>query len=173
MKKEKLTAFDKYLLEKNKSEDILYATKDSKGVEDNTQVSQDYITYIENQLRRTSPSEQKVLTEEEFLSTRSKRVQKVKATKSTVESQEETVSNGKSSAIQFKKSGKILLIGYVIIMLALALIVIVKTTMGDHVTNADAAGADSENQIARIQTMVEEDDSESENWFDRICDSLN
>ena len=170
MKNENLTAYDKFLMSKQSANNVVDTISEDRN-ESSGNLSNAYAEYLEAQLRRTTPSGEKVLTEEEFFNTdvTTKKSRKFR-TKITT-SEEETVAYGKTSAVQFKKSGKLFFACYVIIMIALALIVIVKTTVGDSY-NANAAD-DTTASVEKIQTMQDEESSENDNWFDKMCDSLN
>lgn len=173
MNNDKLTAFDNFIIGKNK---YVPQVQNDEKVCDNaetTNFSASYAQYLKDQLRRTQPSEERVLTQEEFEvmddeETRKNRMWKALGGKGRVraESDGTAVKN-----VQFKKFGKILLCAYVIIMLCLALIVIVKTTVGDKIENADASVIPPKT-ASHIETMQEEEEEKEENWFDNLCDSL-
>ncbi len=169
MKNENLTAYDKFLMSKQTATNAAVTISEERN-ESGYNLSNAYAEYLEAQLRRTTPSGEKVLTEEEFFNT-GVNTKKSKKLRSKVTTEEETVTYGKTSAVQFKKSGKLFFACYVIIMIALALIVIVKTTVGDSY-NADAAD-DTTASVEKIQTMQDEESPENDNWFDKMCDSLN
>lgn len=167
MEKERLTAFDKFILEQKEQNDL----KPDKNVVEQ-EMPDSYRLYLEQQLRRVEPSDTKVLTMDEFLGGSVIAPQKgnehVFSDKNDEEKPHSILRN-----IKFKKSGKILLGVYVIIMLALALIVIVKTTTGGPDASADAADTVmTEDDKPHIEKMVAEKSEESDDWFDRFCDSL-
>lgn len=171
MKKNNLTPFDEFMICKNKDVSDFNEKEETKTVYEETneierKLSPKYKKYLRNQLRRTTPSNEKVMTPEEF-SVHSVRNGNVFKQESETTSEKEV----SAKSLHFRKFGKILLCGYVIIMLALALIVIVKTTTVDNMTPADASDAyvDNSNKIERMQ---DEEAQENDDWFDSFCDSL-
>lgn len=163
MNDEYLTAFDRYMLSKKVNgnqfdthEEI--NEKEKETSRRNNRMSDEYVAYVQQQLRRTGPSDSHVMTEEEFLNSN--------ASTATVKAAREKRNN-----VQFKKFGKYLLIGYVIIMLALALIVIVKTTTSNN-HYADAAQIEESDTHSQIVKMPDEQEECEDNWFDKLCDSL-
>ena len=150
MAERELTNYDKYLLKKmeaKKADDFF--SEDNSG----------YSNYIISQLRRTTPSDSKVMTKEEYL--RSENVSSSVGTGKVAQAKNGT---------NLKKMGFAFLILYVIIVLALALIVMVNAKRGVVIPGADASAIDGD----VIQVMpLEEAETESHDWFDEICDSLN
>ncbi len=162
----KLTNYDKYMLEKknNSVAPLNYA--------DNSSTSNEYDDYLINELRRTTPSDKKVMAEEEFYRMKN-----------------ESISYGYTAAVakaekeprfRLKKGGKIFLVVYVILMIALASILIVTNTTRDVSFdgisfNQSAGAADKEEGSAdTVKAMTIEEEFEGEtNWFDELCDSLN
>lgn len=173
MNNNKLTAYDSFIINKRKR-DIPTITSYEKDSDFNDCNS--YADYIENQLRRTSPSSEKVLTEEEFEEKYFNRINNVKPSENDelVDNYEINEESAETSAnpIHFKKFGKLFLVTYVIIMLALALIVLVKTTIGDNHNSARADSSKSEEQTDVMEIMEDEESQENDNWFDKLCDSL-
>lgn len=153
MESRKLTNYDLFLLKKQeemKNADL--------GVKTENPAYEDYLI---RELRRTSPSSRKVMTEDEFNHTESD-VRPVRQKGSSLA----RVKN----ASNVKKMGLAFLIMYVIIVLALALIVLVHTKSNNIIPGADASAIEE----GSIQTMpLEEEEPESENWFDQLCDTLN
>jgi len=161
-----LTNYDKYMLEKRQR-----VAAEATQTEVNGSVSNEYDDYLINELRRTAPSDRKVMSEAEFY-----------------ESRKETVSGTKAVAVKkesehrfhLRKSGKIFLIIYVILMVALASILIVSNTARDATfegisfnQSAGAASADENSENTVRPMTVEEETTDETNWFDRLCDSLN
>ncbi len=174
MNNNKLTAYDNFIINKRKR-DIPMITSDEENRDFNC-CNNSYADYIESQLRRTSPSSEKVLTKEEF---EEKYINKnnnidVLSNEEPVENYEtnEETSSASESSIHFKKFGKLFLVAYVIIMLALALIVLVKTTVGDNYNSARADSLSVEENSNVLETMEDEESEENDNWFDKLCDSL-
>lgn len=163
-----LTNYDKYVLSRKKSD---------VASEKNTFIgsgSNDYESYLINELRRTTPSANKVLREDEFYNAR-RNCNNV----AVVETKEQEKNN---TRFKIRKGGKIFLIIYVILMLALASILIVSNTtsnsaMLDGISfnqSAGAASSDESDSAASVRPMtVEDDTTEETNWFDKLCDSLN
>ena len=143
-----LTNYDLFLLKK------MEEAESAKVSEENPA----YADYLIRELRRTTPSESKVMTEEEF--NRSENVAR------PVRAAAKSVNKGAN----FKKLGLVFLILYVIIVLALALIVMVHAGKSNVIPGADASAIEE----GTIQTMpLEEKEQTSGNWFDEICDALN
>ncbi len=173
MNNEKLTAFDNFIIGKNKY--VPQVENEEKVCEnaEKANFSASYTQYLKEQLRRTQPSEERVLTQEEFEviddeETRKNRMWKALGGKGGVKAEHDGTT---TKNVQFKKFGKFLLCAYVIIMLCLALIVIVKTTVGDKIENADASEV-PHNAASHIERMEDEEEEKEENWFDNLCDSL-
>ena len=164
----KLTNYDKYVLAKKNSNKCA-----SDFCEVNGNVGNEYDEYLLNELRRTTPSTQRVLREDEYYEMKRSGNSSVLATGDVKE---------KNSRFRLRKGGKILLTIYVILMLALALILIVSNTARDTsyegISFNQSAGAassedsDSDKKTVRAMTL-EEDSGEETNWFDKLCDSLN
>ena len=166
MEKEKMTAYDKFVLAQKRM--IVEEIDTNKTVEQ--EMPDEYRLYLEQQLRRSEPSSTKVLTMDEFFG--GCNTHKDEAYQALSREEHETKSHSILRNIKFKKSGKILLGLYVIIMLALALIVIVKTTTSGPSVSADAANS-SITESSKIEKMVEDEEpAENDDWFDKLCDSL-
>ncbi len=146
-----LTSYDKFILQKMERE------KEQPVAENSP-----YAEYLIHELKRTTPSDRKVMTETEF-NEESRRSERVRPSRSGVAAK---VKNGAN----IKKMGLIFLVFYVIIVIALALIVLVNANVNTAIPGADASAVDED----AIQAMpAEETESESGNWFDEFCDSLN
>lgn len=81
---------------------------------------------------------------------------------------------------EFNKGGKIFIAVYVIIVLVVALVLIVSTTSMSSPANtvnkgasADTTGGSVSSSQETVQAMTLEDEECGDNWFDRLCDSLN
>lgn len=171
MNNERLTAYDNFIISKNK---FIPQTNvsDRMDTEDAETFSPSYAKYLKEQLRRTSPSEEKVMTQEEFESRDEDAERKSRMWKALGGKPETAPARSAAGNVQFKKFGKILLCAYVIIMLCLALIVIVKTTAGDNTDTAGASEAPATVNSSGIEMMEDEESEENGNWFDNLCDSL-
>ncbi len=153
MENRKLTNYDLFLLKKQ--EEMRNAELGAKAE------NPAYEDYLIRELRRTSPSASKVMTEDEFNHSESD-VRPVRQKGGTLA----RVKN----ASNVKKMGLAFLILYVIIVLALALIVLVHTKSNGVIPGADASAIEE----GSIQTMpLDDQEAESENWFDELCDTLN
>lgn len=168
MEKERLTAYDKFILQQKQK----VAEVKEETTEQYEEMPGEYKLYLEQQLRRVEPSDAKVMTMDEFFGGTDEK--KEEMFKMLSGEKTENKSNSILRNIKFKKSGRILLGLYVIIMLALALIVIVKTTTAGPDVSADAAEKLSESEkLSQIERMdVEDETTDDDNWFDRFCDSL-
>ncbi len=164
-----LTNYDKYVLARKNSDH----TNSDKNA-DNGSSGNDYEDYLINELRRTTPSRNKVMREDEYYET--KRGGGIAAATYS------PVKEEKHSRFKLRKGGKIILIVYVILMIALASILIVsnttaKSNMFDGISFNQSAGATSDDNAADGTTVramtVEDEKSEETNWFDKLCDSLN
>lgn len=169
MKKDNLTPYDKFVMNKKNTNTDFHGEKNAPETEKKKtpKFSSAYSRYIEKQIRRTEPSDEKVMTQEEFARQNEKGFLIRKNAAAVIT--EENNSTGKN--VRFKKFGKVMLFGYVIIMIALALVVVVKTTTVDNSTSADASDAYVDNG-SKIERMQDEEPGESGNWFDSLCDSL-
>lgn len=155
-----MTNFDKYLLEKRNAErkntpesDLFFA---GNGVRD------EYEKYLIKELRRTVPSENRVMSREEFYCRKDKPA---------------VMAARKPSTLKFRRGGIILLVVYVIFLMALASILIVNST-SESMPAEKIAGAVSKTEMSQasgfIEPMsVEEEKTEETALFDRLCDSLN
>ncbi len=153
MENKKLTNYDLFLLKKQ--EEMKNAELGAKAE------NPAYEDYLIRELRRTSPSDRKVMTEDEF-----------NHSENNVRSLRQkggSLARVKNSS-NVKKMGFAFLAMYVIIVLALALIVLVHTKSSNVIPGADASAIEE----GSIQTMpLDEEEPESENWFDQLCDRLN
>ena len=170
MKQNDLTPYDEFMICKNKDVSEFSAKEDYVREQEITarepKLSPAYKKYLKKQLRRTKPSDEKVMTQEEFAD-RSVRMVRI----SQEERDTHTEGEVATKSVRFKKFGKFMLCGYVIIMLALTLIVVVKTTTVDNTTSADASDAYVDS-ASKIEKMQDEESEENDNWFDSLCDSL-
>lgn len=164
----KLTNYDKYVLAGKKSDH----TNSEKNT-DNRSVDNDYTSYLINELRRTTPSRNKLMREEEYYETKGGTYNAAVAYA--------PVKEEKNNRFKLRKGGKIILIVYVILMIAIASILIVsnttaKSNRADGISFNQSAGAassdDADGTTVRAMT-VEDETSEETNWFDKLCDSLN
>lgn len=165
-----LTNYDKYVLARKNSD----RTNSDKNA-NNGSIDNDYENYLINELRRTTPSRNKVMREEEFY--------EMKRGNGGVTVAYAPEKEEKNSRFKLRKGGKIILIVYVILMIALASILIVsnttaKSNMFDGISFNQSAGAASSDDNAADGTTVkamtvEDEKSEETNWFDKLCDSLN
>ena len=148
MSKKKLTNYDLFILKKQEEQQMNQHDSENPA----------YADYLVRELKRTTPSDRKVMTEEEF--NRSENVTRPIA---------RATSNVAKKGEAFKKLGLLFLVFYVIIVLALALIVMV------HAGNSDVIpGAAASDATGGIQTMPLEDEQvDTGDWFDAICDALN
>ena len=171
---EELTSYDKYILSKKNAlkedavipsfnQEINVKNRKQKSSEVNEREYSDYDKYLFAQLNRKGPSTERVLTKEEFYSNVNKEQTKSK-------------SFGKLfNNVTFKKGGKIILAFYVIIMVVLASILIVANTSDIYtsdIANATETGV-VENKGAVKSMTIEDNDSEQDNWIDRLCDAIN
>lgn len=161
MKKEKLTAYDNFVI--NKSKFDLFADNSEEKCNSDIKVSE----LTDNYLINAEPSKDEMMLFSENSKDDGLNVQTDNIAMGEAKSDVKTYDN-----VHFKKFGKIFLCIYVIIMLALALIVLVKTTIIDNVTNADAAPPIQDNEENYIEVMDDEESKENDNWFDNLCDSL-
>ncbi len=151
MENRKLTNYDLFLLKKQ---------EEAKNAASGASVCNSaYEDYLIRELRRTAPSTNKVMTEDEF-----NRTEKPARSHQGVAARAKNPSN-------VKKMGLIFLVMYVIIVLALALIVLVNTKGDAIIPGADASAV--EEGTIQVMPLDEEQEPESENWFDSLCDSLN
>lgn len=182
--KEELTSYDKYVLSKRnahvenasafpyieqekpirKEKDVFFEEFQPKKIEEEKRKFNDYDKYLFSQLNRTGPSNEKILTENEFYSSSVEKKHKKQKESSKV-----------FNNVTFKKGGKIILALYVIIMVTLASILIVANT--SDTLKHDFANA-TQNSVVESKAIVtsmtiEENNSEQDNWFDRLCDAMN
>ncbi|HOO22336.1 MAG TPA: hypothetical protein PKY53_01495 [Clostridia bacterium] len=172
-----LTAYDKYVLSKKNAqveEPVYSANKVNAFVPVNDfavcekpiveksakRKLSEYDKYLYEQLSRTTPGE-RVMTEDEFYS---------------CERQEKPGKTMRKlfNNVTFKKGGKLILAVYVIIVIALASILIVANTtdtLSSDFASATVTGTENKG-IVRSMT-IEENESEQDNWFDRLCDAIN
>jgi hypothetical protein len=181
--KEELTSYDKYVLSKRnpqvesaafpyieqerpteKAKDLFFEEFPNNNIEEEKRKFNEYDKYLFSQLNRTGPTSEKVLTENEFYGSSVEKKQK----------KEKTIGKVLNN-VTFKKGGKIILAFYVIIMIALASILIVANTSGTLKHNFANATLNSlvENKAIVTSMTIEENDSEQDNWFDRLCDAMN
>ena len=159
MKKEKLTAYDNFII--NKSKYDLFANDYEESNNSNIKISEFANKFlIDAEPSNDEISSEKINEENEIDIEIDKNSAKRSITDTRV-----------YDNTHFKKFGKIFLCIYVIIMLALALIVLVKTTITDNVTNADAA-TPIQNDEDSIEVMEDEEHTDNDDWFDNLCDSL-
>lgn len=182
--KEELTSYDRYILNKRnglekapsfstvrsqnvvqKQQQVPFEIRASR-VEDISAKRKldDYDKYLFEQLQRTEPSAERVLTKDEFYGSNVEKGQDKK-----------NVFSKMFNNVTFKKGGKIILIFYVIIMIALASILIVANTTDTYGANfANATQDRASENIGVVGSMtIEEKDFEQDNWFDRLCDAIN
>lgn len=167
--REELTSYDKFMLDKReKMSEKVFCNEDKKPSAKCSEFNvkrkyDDYDNYLFNQLSRTAPSEERILTKEEFYN--SGNANKKRMTKSAVK---------RLDNVKFKKGGKLIFILYVIIVVALASILIVANTTGiANFENANAA-TNTNNEKGIVSSMtINEENSENDNWFDRMCDAIN
>lgn len=122
-----------------------------------------YDKYMFKELSRTAPTEGKVMTREEFYSS------------SVAKPHIKAKLFGKMfNNVNFKKGGKLILILYVIIVIALASILIVANTT-DIASNESANATVNTTQAEKslVSSMTIEEETEESNWFDRLCDAMN
>ena len=155
MESKKLTNYDLFLLKKQEE-----ARSGLSG--DNRPENSAYADYLIRELRRTSPSDRRVMTEDEF--NREEKDVRPVATRQGVLARAKNPNN-------VKKMGFAFLIMYVIIVLALALIVLVHTKSDSLIPGADASAV--EEGTVQAMPLEEEADAESGDWFDSFCDALN
>lgn len=176
MDNSRLTNFDKYLLAARKK-----ISEEPEVIETNVKSSSgnEYEQYLRSIINGEVSCGSHVMKQEEFYGNVEKNTVKKERTLLSYESYEPVAKPKKTSALQFKKNGKILLIIYVILMLALASILIVTNTTGLPSDNHFTASAESDKlassaETGSIRSMTISEESSSENgWFDRLCDSLN
>ena len=173
MNKDKLTAYDNFIISKNKSVPELDEIDCIFDAEEETpKFTASYAKYLKEQLRRTQPSDEKVLTQEEFECRDTEEDKKTKMWNALCGQSKTSAVQNNSKTVQFKKFGKILLCAYVIIMLCLALIVVVKTTTGNNFESAGAAEKPDNMESSKIELMQDEETEDNGDWFDNLCDSL-
>ena len=176
MEDSRLTNFDKYLLAARKkiSEEPEVVKTEVKSSDCN-----EYENYLRSIINGEVSCGSHVMRQEEFYGNLCKTPVKEKKSYPLYYEYRPVVKAKKTSAVQFKKNGKILLIIYVILMLALASILIVTNTTGLPSDNRFTASAESDklasaSETGSIRSMTISEESSSENgWFDRLCDSLN
>lgn len=176
MDNSRLTNFDKYLLAARKK-----ISEEPEVIDTNVKSSSgnEYEQYLRSIINGEVSCGSHVMKQEEFYGNVEKNTVKKERTLLSYESYESVAKPKKTSALQFKKNGKILLIIYVILMLALASILIVTNTTGLPSDNHFTASAESDKlassaETGSIRSMTISEESSSENgWFDRLCDSLN
>jgi uncharacterized short protein YbdD (DUF466 family) len=138
--------------------------KSPKKIKEQNKTENAYDEYLFNELSRTEPTGNRVMTSEEFYSTNySNRQKSTNSTKNAINN------------LKFKKGGKIILAFYVIIMVALASILIVANTTdiaANENANATINSVEAPTSIVSSMTISEEE-SEGNNWFDRMCDAMN
>ncbi len=79
----------------------------------------------------------------------------------------------KESGKKLSKVGKIFILVYVIITISLASTLLWVNTDGRTVFDANASAEPVYEQTDNIAPLVQNKEQESNNWFDRLCDSLN
>lgn len=144
-----------------------------------------YKDYLLNQLSRREP--QKILTEDEFYG----KVQSASAEQAPVNQiaymeTAPTVKKKNNSILdkiikkvygnaEIKKSGKVFMALYVIIVVAVALTLIVTTAAFPQGAdlNLNVSASTEITSKETVQPMVIEEEEAESNWFDRLCDSLN
>lgn len=191
-----LTNYDIFMMNKNKkkAESKLFGRQNEKPVDISyesykNKVSQDiarnddYKTYLMQQLERSSPD--KILTEEEFYSQKinsrkRKKEQKMKNIKNEriVEKTDNSVASGLLKKffgnVRFRKGSKIFIAFYVLIVIAVASILIVTNTASPSSTETVGAVSGEVQASEEVQPMTfKEGEEENQNWFDKLCDSLN
>ena len=166
MKKKNLTSFDKFMLNKNANSTITEISYQTE--QDDLFINPDYAAYLQDRLRNGGQRTGKVLTEEEYLTSKENGVNFVEMAPQSSAACVEQESNKN----KFKKTGKLFLAIYIALMLALAVVVIVKTTIKND-SFADAAAIDSDyEETMQVEAMEEEETEEESNWFDNLCDNL-
>lgn len=144
--------------------------------------NEDYRDYLRGQLERRTP--ERILTEDEFCQSSNRRdfsydtqaytpISKVQKSKSRP-SRMSKLFKKIFGDIELKKSGKIFIAFYVLIVIAVAsILIVVNSTSFSKISIADAT-SDTVNGIESVQPMViEEKNAENQDWFDKLCDSLN
>ena len=200
MNYDNLTNYDKYVLSQNNYRSArVFADSmaDEYGINvaENTEKEEDlYEQYLLKELRRTTPSNSRILRREEFESG----VQPGEAVAScayynnsdvfnfnaseTEEKRKNVFTKKAHSKVKFPKLtklGKIVLAVYVIMIVAIASILIVSNTTVTDVNFHESANAsvvveEEENpSVIRAMTIEEEEQTDNGNWFDKLCDSLN
>lgn len=169
---EELTGYDKYLLQRNR------AVKESASVAKKQNAEKykshanasareydEYDKYLYAQLSRTSPSNGPVLTKEEFYGEKTSKPA-APARKGV------SVFDKLFGSVKFKKGGKLIFIAYVIIVISLASILIIANTT-DIASPVNANAAPDARSQELVTSMTVEEESEENNWFDRLCDAIN
>lgn len=193
-----LTNYDRFVLSRrngtdyndlqaNKQEDYFAdlrfdfgANRPSERKMEAVDTNSDYENYLINELRRTSPSDKKVMREDEynlFVSGSS-----VAVAEKVVTEDKKVVKTSKLAQKlrmpRLTKNGKIILVVYIILMIALASILIVSNTTGHDIAFNQSANAspaldkDGDPVTIRAMSVVDEEEGNN-NWFDKLCDSLN
>ncbi|HHT83415.1 MAG: hypothetical protein ACOYEC_00715 [Christensenellales bacterium] len=192
-KKLEMTNYDIFMLNKNKKKaecklfdrrespvEISYENYKKKfAAKEEDRPCDSYKDYLIKQLERSTP--ERILTEEEFYGgTRAKA--KKTFPKERIRSTKDK--NDKPSAfsafcrkifgnVELKKGAKIFIVFYVLIVIAIASILIVMNTSSPiSSVSADASGENIESE--GVQPMVlQQEENDNRNWFDKLCDSLN
>ncbi len=194
-KEVKMTNYDIFMLNKNKRKaqrklfdrqseppiNISYENYKKKIEKKNQEdFGDDYREYLRNQLERKSP--ERILTEDEFYQATPRR-------KSTYSTRPYTTPKAKKEAkpsimsrlakkifgnFELKKSGRIFIAFYVLIVIAIAsILIVVNSSSFSKLGTADAV-IDAVNSSDCVQPMViENEDNANQDWFDKLCDSLN
>lgn len=188
-----LTNYDVFMMNKNKkkaesqlfdrrsesSANISYEKYKKKFIENQTEEADSYKAYLMEQLERKSP--EKILSIDEFYSAspkqNSKRIQ-FKEKNNTIRENKPSVMSRIFKKlfgnVEIKKGGKFFIAFYVLIIVAVASILIVmNTTSTTSNVPADAVISDN-TQIEAVQPMsLEVNEEKDQDWFDKMCDSLN
>lgn len=193
-----MTNYDIFMMNKNKkkAENKLFGRRDERPVdisyekykkkfikEKQRSSSCDYKTYLMEQLERKSP--ERIMTEEEFYAGTNYKPYKQQVVHSTnVNNRVKSEKANKPSImsaflkklfgnVEVKKGAKIFIAFYVLIVIAVASILIVmNTATSSNINSADAkTGENTASEI--VQPMVIQEEESNQDWFDKLCDSLN
>lgn len=175
---DRLTNYDRYMMERLQGAGNNYCARiesDYSIGSDAPSASSEYRQYLINELRRTEPAEKPVMKPDEYYAYRTGGG--VAAVEMQNEAEHTAVSAPKKRRqTHLTKTGKILLIVYVIFMVALASILIVSNTTGTlaYHESANASAIEKNENPNQIRSMsIDEEESGETSWFDRLCDSLN
>lgn len=197
-KEMEMTNYDIFMMNKNKkkAESKLFDRRNEKAVdisyenykkkftqERDEEYSENYKHYLMEQLERKSPK--KILTEEEYYGEVQRKPSKQSFHKSETTRKVKSQKINKTPImsnflkklfgnVEIKKGGKIFIAFYVLIVIAVASILIVmNTTASNNFNSADAVGREMTTSETVQPMVIEKEDSSNQNWFDKLCDSLN